>query len=363
MISNTNSVLNKIRNSKKYLTKSFFGFFILLIANTSCNNNDDDNVIVPVEKGYKQVNLVADTDTYDVLRVDANLKNPWGIALSPTGSFWISANHTGLSTIYDRNGDELLAPVNLNPDGAPTGVVYNENTSSFGGNHFIFAGEDGIISAWSSGSSTTIVADLSEDGAVYKGIAIGTDAGEDFLYAANFKGNSIDVFDSEFNQVDNKPFTDATIPEGFAPFNIYNHDGKLYVTYAKLKGPDNEDDEAGVGNGYVNIFETDGTLVERFASQGKLNSPWAVVDAPTGFGLGSGIILVGNFGDGYINIFDEDGNYKGQLMDNDTPISIEGLWALQFPENGVPAGDQNQLFFTAGPADETHGLFGYIAKK
>ena len=101
----------------------------------------------------------------------------------------------------------------------------------------------------------------------------------------------------------------------------------------------------------------------RFASQGMLNSPWAIVDAPPGFGLGTDMILVGNFGDGKINIFNSSGTFQGQLKDNDNTISIDGLWALMFPENGIPSGDQNQLFFTGGPNDEEHGLFGYIRKK
>jgi uncharacterized protein (TIGR03118 family) len=354
----TDSIQDKY--SKKYLILSFIGILILMMATTSCDDNDDDD---NNGNSYKQVNLVADVAGYNAQRIDSNLQNPWGIAIGPTGAFWISAAETGLTTIYDRTGAELLPAVSLNAGGSPTGVVYNSSATSFGGNKFIYAGEDGIISAWSSGAATTIVADRSANGAVYKGIAIANDGGADFLYVANFKGNDIDVFDSNFTYVTTKPFDDATIPAGFAPFNIYNHDGKLYVTYAKLLAPDNEDDESGPGNGYVNIFNADGSLFSRFASQGTLNSPWGLVDAPSGFGVGTDMILVGNFGDGRINIFDEDGNYKGQLMDGNNAISIEGLWALQFPENGIPAGDQNQLFFTAGPADETHGIFGYLSKR
>jgi uncharacterized protein (TIGR03118 family) len=354
------TIQKKINCLKKYLTIPFIGMLILMTS-TGCDNNDDNNN--NNNNSYKQTNLVADASGYNATRIDTNLKNPWGIAIGPTGAFWISAAETGLTTIYDRTGAQLLPAVSLNAGGAPTGVVYNSSATSFGGNKFIYAGEDGVISGWSSGTATTIVADRSANGAVYKGIAIASDGGADFLYAANFKGNDIDVFDSNFNYVTTKPFDDPTIPAGFAPFNIYNHDGKLYVTYAKQLAPDNEDDQSGAGNGYVNIFNADGTLSSRFASQGTLNSPWGLVDAPTGFGVGTDMILVGNFGDGRINIFDANGTYKGQLMDGGTAISIEGLWALQFPEDGIPAGDQNQLFFTAGPADETHGIFGYLSKR
>lgn len=338
-------------------------YILMLILTTSiigCKKKDTNNTTTT--SSYQQVNLVADTSGWTGARVDPNLKNAWGIAVSPSGYLWISANHSAVSTVYDRNGAQVLSPVALNSGGAPTGVVYN-STSSFGGYKFLFAGEDGIISGWSSGSSTSIVADRSANSAVYKGLAIASDNGADFLYAADFKNGHIDVFDQNFMYVTTKPFADANIPAGFAPFNIYNHDGNLYVTYALHKGPDNEDDQKGAGNGYVNIFNPNGTLVKRFASQGTLNSPWGLVDAPAGFGLGDNMILVGNFGDGRINVFDSNGNYKGQLSDGTNPISIDGLWALFFPENNIPSGDQNQLFFTAGPADEEHGLFGYLKKK
>ncbi|MEO6189802.1 MAG: TIGR03118 family protein [Saprospiraceae bacterium] len=347
------------------LTLMFTLIILSFILMTFSGCNKDDST---AQKSYAQTNLVSDVAGYGALRVDANLANPWGIAIGPTGAFWISANHTGYSTIYDRNGAQLLPSVlipsgGVSNGGSPTGVVYNGNSLSFLGSKYIYAGEDGTISIWANGLTTTMVVDRSSFNAVYKGIAIATDGGADFLYVANFKGNNIDVFDANFNFVTTKEFNDATIPAGFAPFNIYNHDNKLYVMYAKLKGPDNEDDEAGAGNGYVNIFNPNGTFIKRFASQGTLNSPWALVDAPAGFGQGDDIILVGNFGDGKINVFNEDGHYKGQLANNGNIISIEGLWALAFPENGIPAGDQNQLFFTAGPADETHGVFGYLSLK
>ena len=331
--------------------------FALLIAATGCRKKSS----AVAASVYQQVNLVSDVSGYNAARIDPNLGNAWGIAIGPTGAFWISANHTALGPVYDRNGTQLLPAVSTS--GSPvTGVVYN-NTGSFMGAKFIYAGEDGKILAWTSGDSAIVMADRSASNAVYKGLAIASDGSANFIYAANFKGNKIDVFDQNYNYVTGKPFTDASIPAGFAPFNIYNHDGKLYVTYAKQLAPDNEDDEKGVGNGYVDIFNPDGTLVKRFASQGTLNSPWGLVDAPAGFGQGTDIILVGNFGDGRINIFKSDGTFVGQLMSNGSTIQIDGLWALVFPEDGIPAGDPNQLFFTAGPHDEDHGLFGYLMKK
>jgi uncharacterized protein (TIGR03118 family) len=309
-----------------------------------------------------QTNLVSDTAGYGAAKIDPSLKNAWGLAVNPTGIVWISANHTALSTVYDKTGATLRPPVtipsvNAGDPGAPTGIVFNGSTD-FGGNKFIFAGEDGVITAWAGGNAAVKVADRSAAGAVYKGLAIATDGGASFLYAANFKGKKIAVFDSNFNLVTTKPFADTSIPADFGPFNIQNIGGMLYVTYAKLKGPDNEDDEAGPGNGYVNIFKPDGTLVGRFASKGTLNSPWGITHAPAGFAGNVETILVGNFGDGRINVFDLHGNFKGQLQNNGQLIGIEGLWAIDFLNPS--ATNTDPLYFTAGPHDESHGLFGFL---
>jgi uncharacterized protein (TIGR03118 family) len=159
------------------------------------------------------------------------------------------------------------------------------------------------------------------------------------------------------------PFTDPQIPSGFAPFNVQNIDGMLYVTYAKQMGPDNEDDQPGMGNGYVDIFKPDGSLVKRFASQGKLNSPWGIAMAPEGFGLGHNTILIGNFGDGKINYYNSHGDFQGQLKDEKGKvIVIDGLWAITFPGDNVTSINSDWLFFTAGPNDEEHGLFGYLTQ-
>ena len=309
-----------------------------------------------------QTNLVADTAGYGAAKIDPALKNAWGIAVNPTGVVWISANHSATSPVYDKTGATLRPPVtipsvNAGDPGAPTGIVFNGSTD-FGGNKFIFAGEDGVITAWAGGNAAVKVADRSTAGAVYKGLAIATDGGASFLYAANFKGKKIAVFDSNFSLVTTKPFADTSIPADFGPFNIQNIGGMLYVTYAKLKGPDNEDDQAGPGNGYVNIFRPDGTLVGRFASTGTLNSPWGITHAPAGFAAPFETILVGNFGDGRINVFSLQGIYIGQLQNNGQTIGIEGLWALDFLKPN--ATNTDPLFFTAGPHDESHGIFGSL---
>ena len=134
----------------------------------------------------------------------------------------------------------------------------------------------------------------------------------------------------------------------------------MYLTYAKQLAPDNHDDEAGPGNGYVNIFTPAGILIKRFATKGPLNSPWGITQSSTAFGQLSNAILIGNFGDGHITVYDANGMYQEQLMNNSTPISIPGLSAITF-DNVSPA-DPDQLFFTAGPMKESHGLFGYLKK-
>ncbi|MFI5188513.1 MAG: TIGR03118 family protein [Chitinophagales bacterium] len=340
-------------------------FLVLLMVFTifdSCRKGEEQKFL----NGYKQTNLVADTLGFNAAIIDPNLVNAWGISLVPSGPIWISANHTSLSTIYNRTGMALRPPVTiLGGGGAPTGQLFNSTTSFVLTSNglpakFIFAGEDGTITAWNGGNDAGVAADRSKWGAVYKGIAMGNDGTGNFLYATNFKGQKVDVFDSAFNYVADKPFEDKYIPPGYGPFNIRNINGSLYVTYAKLKGPDNEDDQKGPGNGFVDIFTTKGIFVKRFASRGALNSPWGIVQSAMGVGNVPNAILVGNFGDGRINVYSQDGNFIGPLRDNyNHPIQIEGLWAI---ENNVPGGDPNQLFFTAGPDDESHGLFGYLSK-
>jgi uncharacterized protein (TIGR03118 family) len=348
--------------------------FSCLLFNTGCDNNDDDdnnNNNDQTSTTYSQVNLVADANGYGAAKVDTNFTNSWGISFGPTGVFWIASAEKSVVNVYDREGNLKLAAVAVpahgqNFGGAPTGGVTNTTTDFIMAANgqpakFIYAGEGGTIHAWNSGDSTRTMADRSSSGAVYKGLAIANDGGSNFLYVTNFKGRKIDVFDRNFNYVTSKPFNDPNIPADFGPFNIQNINGNLYVTYAKLLGPDNEDDAKGPGNGYVDVFSPNGMLIKRFASQGTLNSPWGMAVAPSGFGKYANAILIGNFGDGRISAFDTNGTYLGQLENgNNTALIIDGLWGIVFPQNGIPAGDPNQLFFAAGPNDEANGLYGYI---
>ncbi len=345
------------------LLKGFLvlGMFFMLM--NGCKKHD----IPLLLNGYQQTNLVADTEGYGAARIDPSLVNPWGISFSATSPLWISANHTSVSVIYDNDGMTVIPPVTLqNGNGAPTGQVFNGTTGfvipeTGKPARFIFAGEDGTIQAWNGGSAAIQVADRSADEAVYKGIALGNDGTGNFLYLANFKGGTVDVFDSTFQYVTDKPFEDHSIPADYGPFNIRNINGKLYVTYAKHLAPDNEDDQKGKGNGYVDVFNTKGQLLSRFATRGALNSDWGIVPAVPGFSPFPNSILIGNFGDGRINVYGQNGGFIGSLKDvNGHDIIIDGLWAL---ENNIHNANPLQLYFTAGPADETHGLFGYLSKK
>jgi uncharacterized protein (TIGR03118 family) len=334
---------------------------------------------------FLQTNLVSDIAGL-AQNVDPNLVNPWGLTASPKGPFWVSDNGSGVSTLY--NGQGVPQPPGNNPpftplvvtipsadgmsQGTPTGTVFNsskgfvvsENGAS-GSAVFLFATEDGTISGWNPNVDQTnaiIAVDNSASGAVYKGLAIGQDPdGRTLLYAANFSNGSIDVFDRKFRMTSVEgDFTDPNIPTGFAPFNVQNIDGKLYVTYAKQDAT-GTGDEAGAGNGFVEVFDTNGNLLQHLVANGPLNSPWGVAIAPSSFGDFGGDLLVGNFGDGHINVFDPNtGDFIAQLTDpSGNPITIGGLWALRFG-NGGAAGDPNTLFFTAGIDHEQHGLFGEI---
>ncbi|QRN98787.1 TIGR03118 family protein [Archangium violaceum] len=325
---------------------------------------------------YAQRNLVSD-GAVPAEHVDPNLVNPWGIAFNPFGAVWVSDNATGLSTLYDGNGvpQSLVVSIPTPPGdtgpGNPTGIVFNGSDQfvvSSGGrsgpSRFIFASENGSISGWSPAVDLThaiLVVDNSRSGAVYKGLALaGTGTGL-FLYATDFRNGKIDVFNSAFAPVTLPgAFADPSIPRGFAPFGIQNINGSLYVTYAK-QDEDKEDDVAGRGLGFINVFDANGRLIKRLTSRGKLNAPWGLALAPASFGKFANRLLVGNFGDGLINVYDPvTGHWEGRLERPDgSHVRIDGLWGLSFG-NGVLNQPTDTLFFTAGPEDEEHGLYGRL---
>jgi uncharacterized protein (TIGR03118 family) len=340
------------------------GLGLLAIGLAGCagsSSNDNNNT-----SQYMQTNLVG-SKAGQAARQDTNLVKAWGLAQIPTGPWWVSANGTGkvLAINGDGSATAILVTVPaVSGVGPVTGQVFNGTTDfaipAVGPSHFIFDSEDGLISAWNAGSAAVTVSDQSATGAIFKGLAMGVNNGNNFLYATDFHNNQVDVFDKNFVMVSH--FTDPTLPAGFAPFGIQNIDGQLYVTFAQQDAA-KEDELHGAGLGYVDIFNTDGTFVSRFAGQGALNAPWAVVKAPADFGSAGGTILVGNFGDGKINSYGAiNGNFNGPLQNfKGHPITIVGLWGLAFG-NGGSAGATNKLFFTSGPRDEQDGLFGTITQ-
>jgi uncharacterized protein (TIGR03118 family) len=329
---------------------------------------------------YQQTNLVSDIPGL-AAHTDPRLQNPWGVSLSPNGDFRVDDNHTGLSTVYDANGqrDPGTVAIPLPPGStstspsAPDGTVLNP-TSGFvitedgrsAPANSIFATEDGTIAAWNQQVDRThalLEVDNSAAGAVFKALTLGSNAQGTFLFATDFHNGTVDVFDSHFHQVQLAgSFTDPNIPAGFAPFGIKNVNGTLFVTYAKQLAPDNHDDQAGPGNGFIDEFDTNGNLIERFASQGPLNSPHGIALAPSDFGTFSNALLVGNFGDGRINAFDlKTGIFLGPLSDAaGRPIINVGIWGMTFG-NGAGGTSTNTLYFAAGINAENDGLFASIS--
>jgi len=318
---------------------------------------------------FAQTNLVSNVPGL-AANLDPNLKNPWGISHSATSPFWVSNQGSNNSTLYNAASVPqaliVTVPPTAPPPTGPTGQVSN----SFGaGNfvengapaNFIFATLAGSIDAWNASNGTTAAVVASTPGAVYTGLAIGTNGAANFLYAANFAGGHVDVFSSSFAPTTLAgSFVDPNLPAGYVPYNIQNVGGKLYVEYAQVD-PITHEAAEGAGLGVVNVFDTNGNFLQRIHSGGQLNAPWGIAIAPAGFGEFGGDVLVGNFGDGTINAFDPiTGNYVGTLKDSSgNPIVNDGLWALDFraPGSGF---DPNALFITAGINDEADGLFAEI---
>jgi uncharacterized protein (TIGR03118 family) len=374
---------------------------------------------VALAAGYTETDLVANknplVDANGIRHVptnpvDPNLVNPWGVGESSTSPFWISDNGMGLSTLYLTDGTKLGLKVSIpapgadpfGSDGAPTGVVFNTASASgafmvfgcsAGGSPahapatFLFATEDGTIVGWNGavgpkatdgscpgfvGTNTHAIIAFTQADAVYKGLAIGTamvgpgssPTTVPVLYATNFHNGTVDVFDGSFGTPSNLPagaFADPGLPKGYAPFNIVPVGGRLFVTYA-VQDADAHDDVAGQGHGIVDTFTPEGKMLARFAQHGQLDSPWGVAPAPASFGEAAGKLLIGNFGNGHINIFDPTtGEFLDKLRNtHGQALVIDGLWTIMFG-NGVNGGKSTLLYFTAGPNDESDGLFGSIA--
>lgn len=313
---------------------------------------------------FQQTNLVSDLPG-TAAHTDGALVNPWGISSSSGSPFWVSDNGTGKSTLYNTLGVKQGLVVSMPSGSEPiTGQVFN-GSADFNGDLFIFASEAGTITGWRGALGTTAEVLTTVNNGSLKGLAIGNNGTGNYIYAADFGNKKIDVLKGNAANPDLVGnFIDPGLPAGYAPFNVQNLNGKLYVTYAVV-GPSG-DDEAGPGNGFVDTFDLNGNFLQRLVSNGELNSPWGLAIAPAGFGPFEGDLLVGNFGNGWINAFDPTtGDFVGTLDDrNGNPIVIDGLWGIKFG-NGGNGGVKDKLYFAAGIAGpdstEDHGLFGSLS--
>ncbi len=323
---------------------------------------------------YLVHNLVADqTGVAD--HTDPNLINPWGNAFSATSPFWIGNTGTGTSTLYDGTGTpsativQIPAAGGATTPGPVTGVIQNSVTTAFlvatgKQSQFAFCSLDGVISGWNSTVDAThakVLLDNSKSSAEYTacGAAVATTGGTPQMYLANFTSGKVEVYDQTMAPV-TAAFANPAIPAGFAPFSIAILSGKVYVAYAKQDATKKQA-VAGVGNGYVSVYDLAGNLLTSLVAGGNLNSPWGMAIAPATFGDFGGALLVGNFGDGKINAYNvTTGALLGTLNDTKgNPIVISGLWSLMVG-NGGKGVDPTAIYFTAGTGGETHGLFGSI---
>jgi uncharacterized protein (TIGR03118 family) len=344
--------------------------------------------VVTQAQHYKQTNLVSDiigmAPTFD-----PNLKNPWGLTRSsttptrPGSPFWVANNNSGTSTLYtgagaiipiNGTGTVTVPPPKGSPAGTlstPTGVVFNGSSTDFQiapgqSAVFIFVTEDGTISGWAGGQNAVLVVDNSDNGgsdsAVYKGATSAEIKGKKFLYVTNFRSAKVEVYDTNFKRVhfDEDDFEAEGVPRGFAPFNVQNVGGTLFVTYAKQDAP-RHDPVGGDGLGFVELFTPSGKHIGHLEHGDWFNAPWGVVWTTRDFGEFSNAILVGNFRSGWIAAFNGfTHKFIGFLKNpDDSLVTIDGLWSLTFG-NDATAGLANTLFFTAGINNENDGLFGTL---
>ena len=352
----TKTTITPMKTTSSYLKVALLTFAVAILTATSARADT-----------YSWTNFQSDIPGV-AQHVDENLVNPWGMAASSGGTIWVSDNGTGVSTLYGHDGTARSLVVTIptaarnREGGNPTGIVFND-TEFFqvtkNGNSapaiFIFVSEDGSISGWNPDLDLTnaIIAvdngtNRGRNSAIYKGATLGVANGHNFLYVTDFHTGKVETYDENFHQVNPNGFVDPNLPAGYGPFGIRQFNGEIFVTYAKQDHA-REDDVPGPGFGFVNVFDTSGNFVRRLISNGNLNAPWGLALVEDG-------LWVGNFGDGLINNYDPvTGAFIETLMRADgTPLQFDGLWDL------LPLGDG--VFFTAGIADEEHGLFGIITE-
>jgi len=304
---------------------------------------------------------------------DPNLINAWGMSRSSSSPWWVSDNGTGLTTLYDGAGNIQSTVVKIpgpNNQGtsAPTGQVYNyTGTFKIQGVSpiFLFATEDGTISGWnpSFGSNAVLALDHSSRGAIYKGLALLQTPTGPRIYASNFASGQVEMYDGNFSPVGPRSTSQFHIPgldQNWAPFGVQSVGGDVVVTFAH-RMPGQHDEDHGPGLGWVGVFDTEGNLLLVLEHGNFINAPWGIAMSPSDFGVFSHRLLIGNFGDGWIHVYNAfTGKHEGYLEDaNGLPIAIDGLWGISFGNN-AKAGAPNSLYYTAGPEDESEGLYGYL---
>jgi uncharacterized protein (TIGR03118 family) len=319
----------------------------------------------------KSTNLITDDQTANPAQTtDTNLVNGWGISYGPNSPFWVSDNGTGVTTVYRVNPTtnvttKIPLTVSIPGDGSVSGQAFNGAAASgaFHGDAFLFVNEDGTVSGWRGSLGTT--AEVLQAGSVanlYKGTTTAMVGGHEYLYSANFRSGQVDVMKGDAGAPSLAGhFVDPAMPSGYAPFNVQVLGGHMFVTYAAQVAGSN-DEAHGAGLGFVDEYDLQGNFVRRVASKGVLDAPWGLAMAPEGFGKFAGDLLVGNFGDGHIDAFDLatmtfDGALTGM---SGNPLAIDGLWGL-IPGNGTLAGNAGDIYFSAGPGDESHGVFGVLS--
>ena len=339
----------------------------------------------PAPDSFKQTNLIANKAGFGAKFVDKNLSNAWGLAAGPNTPIWVSDNNTGFASVYGGgiNGSpvslDLTVPV---PGGNPTGQVFNSDASAFhvGGQSgaaadFIVDSDSvgahqspGEIAAWNGGASFVVednahgaVGGKIPAHAVFKGLALSTapKAGPE-LFAADVANARVDVFNKNFGLVSTpREFRDPKIPAGYAPFNVQNLNGRIYVTYGK-QNKSKTNVVPGAGLGFVDVYTVNGQLIKRLVSHGPLNEPWGLVIAPKGFGPFAGDLLVGNLGNGWINAFNPTtGKYLGWLETAKRhPIAVNGLWGLMVGNSAF--GGASSVVFSAGPNNYDNGVVGVL---
>jgi uncharacterized protein (TIGR03118 family) len=345
------------------------GALALAFAPLAVSQNKHSAAPEPFQQ-YTQSNLVSNVSGVAAV-TDPNLVNAWGLSRSSTGVWWVSDNGTGLSTLYDGTGK--IVPLVVSSTGTPTGTIFNGTTDFAVAPAkpavFLFATEDGTLSGWNPTASATKAIIVVNEGqkSVFKGLTMAQASVHggplaNYLYAANFRKGKVSVYNATFHHASEieERFEDFHAPEGYAPFNVQNIGGNIYVAFAKQDSA-KHDEVDGPGLGFVAVFRADGCLIQVLEHGSWFNGPWGMAAAPSDFGVYSHDVLIGNFGSGEILAFDPvDGKYRGKLRDaTNKPITIQGLWGISFGDGGA-GGPANSLYFGAGPDSESNGLLGSL---